>query len=77
MPLFLIETYSLHKLQYLVETDTAESASSYILEGKAHEFNQEHLDENIFGSWVITMSEAEEIVKNANTTYAQALNNAT
>lgn len=77
MALYLIETYSLHKLQYLVETDTAESASSYILEGKAHEFNQEHLDENIFSSWAITMSEADEIVKNANTTYAQALNNVT
>ena len=77
MPLFLIETYSIHKVQYLVEAPTDEAASDLIMSGKAEEFDQEHLDENIFSSWEIDREEADAVLKNSNVPFEKALNNAT
>lgn len=77
MAIYLVETYSIHKVQYLVEASTDSAASDLILSGKAEEFAQDHLDENIFSSWEIDREEADAVLKNSNIPFEKALNNAT
>jgi len=77
MAIYLVETYSIHKVQYLVEAPTDSAASDLILSGEAEEFDQDHLDENIFSSWEINREEADAVLKNSNIPFEKALNNAT
>jgi len=60
-----------------VEASTDKAASDLIMSGDAGEFDQEHLDENIFSSWEIDREEADAVLKNSNIPFEMAINNAT
>jgi len=64
---FLVETYSIHKLQYVIECENeSDAADTFVCESdKMDELHQQHLDENIYGIWEISDSEFEEICKNS------------
>jgi len=63
MAKFLVETYSIHKLQYVVECDSAETAQTEVACNTEDliDLHQEHLDENVFGVWEISDAEFEHI----------------
>ena len=67
MAKFLIETYSIHKIQYVIECkNESDAADTFVAESdKMDELHQQHLDENIYGIWEISDSEFEEICKNS------------
>ena len=67
LPKFLVETYSIHKLQYVIECENeSDAADTFVCESdKMDELHQQHLDENIYGIWEISDSEFEEICKNS------------
>ena len=67
MAKFLVETYSIHKLQYVIECENeSDAADTFVCESdKMEELHQQHLDENIYGIWEISDSEFEEICKNS------------
>jgi len=67
MAKFLVETYSIHKLQYVIECENeSDAADTFVCESdKMDELHQQHLDENIYGIWEISDSEFEEICKNS------------
>ena len=67
MSKFLVETYSIHKVQYVIDCkNESDAADTFVLESdKIDEIHQQHLDENIYGIWEISDSEFEEICKNS------------
>ena len=67
MAKFLVETYSIHKLQYVIECKNESDAADAVMAdpSKVDELHQQHLDENIYGIWEISDSEFEEICKNS------------
>lgn len=67
MAKFLVETYSIHKLQYVIECENeSDAADTFVCESdKMDELHQQHLDENIYGIWEISDSEFQGICKNS------------
>lgn len=56
---FLIETYSIHRLQYVVEAESYDEAREAFDQksDEMTELDQDHLDENIFNVWEISDEE--------------------
>lgn len=67
MAKFLVETYSIHKVQYVIECkNESDAADTFVAESdKMEELHQQHLDENIYGIWEISDSEFEGICENS------------
>ena len=61
MAKFLVETYSIHKVQYVIECkNESDAADTFVVDSdKMEELHQQHLDENIYGIWEISDSEFE------------------
>jgi len=64
---FLVETYSIHKVQYVIDCkNESDAADTFVLESdKIDEIHQQHLDENIYGIWEISDSEFDAICENS------------
>ena len=67
MPKFLVETYSIHKVQYVIDCkNESDAVDTFVLESdKIDELHQQHLDENIYGIWEISDSEFDAICENS------------
>ena len=67
MPKFLVETYTIHKVQYVIECKNASDATdTFVCESdEMDELHQQHLDENIYGIWEISDSEFDAICENS------------
>lgn len=64
MPKILVETISMHKLQYLIECEIEEHAMDAVVcqDDGLKAFHQEHVGENIFSSWVLSEEEVDNIL---------------
>jgi hypothetical protein len=64
MPKILVETISMHKMCYLIECETVEHAMDAVVceEENLEAFNQEHIGENIFSTWVLSEEEVDNII---------------
>lgn len=64
MPKYLVETVSMHKLQYLIECEEEEHAlDSVVCQDKnLVAFHQEHISESIFSVWALSEDEVDEII---------------
>ena len=49
MPKYLVETVSIFRIRYVVDTENAEDAQDTVVMNEAEEFSQKHVDENIIG----------------------------
>jgi len=67
LPKFLVETYSIHKVQYVIDCkNESDAVDTFVLESdKIDELHQQHLDENIYGIWEISDSEFDAICENS------------
>lgn len=64
MPKILVETISMHKMQYLIECENEEHAMDTVVmqEEGLESFHQEHLGENIFSTWILSEDEVDAII---------------
>lgn len=64
MPKILVETISTHKIQYLIECENEEHAMDAVVmqEEGLQPFHQEHIDESIFSTWVLSEDEVDNII---------------
>jgi hypothetical protein len=64
MPKILVETISMHKMQYLIDCDNEEHAMDTVVcqEDGLEAFHQEHIGENIFSTWVLSDEEADSVI---------------
>ena len=64
MPKILVETISMHKMQYLIECKNEEHAMDTVVmqEDGLEAFHQEHIGENIFSTWVMSDEEADAVI---------------
>ena len=64
MPKILVETISMHKMQYLIDCENEEHAMDTVVceEDNLEAFHQEHIGENIFSTWVLSEEEVDNII---------------
>lgn len=62
MPLYMVETISMFRMRYLVDTSCPSYAEDYVVsQDLEDEFTQKHLDEVIVSTREVTREEAERI----------------
>jgi len=57
MPKYLVETVSIFRIRYLIDTENPEFAQDTVVMNEAEEFGQKHIDENIIGCREVTDDE--------------------
>lgn len=64
MPKYLVETVSMHKLQYLIDCEEEEHAlDSVVCQDKnLQSFHQEHVSESVFSVWSLSEDEVDDIL---------------
>lgn len=64
MPKILVETISMHKMQYLIDCESPEHAMDTVVcdEEGLEAFHQEHIGENIFSTWILSEEEVDSVI---------------
>lgn len=66
MALYLVETVSIFRLRYLVDTSNPDYAKDTVVMGENYDFSQKHLDEIILDCREVTSDEAKRLYKDDN-----------
>ena len=61
MPKYVVETLSMFRMRYVIESDTAEHAMDEVTMEEVEEFGQKHLGETIISTRVVSDEEIREL----------------